>query len=108
MLPKGQDPDDLIKAKGKTAMQDVLDGALPLVEMLWQREVNEEPLTTPEAKAGLKSRIFAALKEISHDDVRAQYQTALLDRFDQNLAARAAPIKVNGVIEPYKKRPLQR
>ena len=83
LLPKGQDPDDLIKAKGKTAMQDVLDGALPLVEMLWQREVNEEPLTTPEAKAGLKSRIFAALKEISHEDVRAQYQTALLDRFDQ-------------------------
>ena len=53
LLPKGQDPDDLIKAKGKTAMQDVLDGALPLVEMLWQREVNEEPLTTPEAKACL-------------------------------------------------------
>ena len=24
LLPKGQDPDDLIKAKGKTAMQDVL------------------------------------------------------------------------------------
>ena len=78
LLPKGQDPDDLIKAKGKTAMQDVLDNALPLVEMLWQREVSKESLTTPEAKAGLKSRIFAALQEISHEDVRAQYQTALL------------------------------
>ena len=82
LLPVGQDPDDLIKAKGKVAMQDVLDTALPLVDMLWQREVTAEPLTTPEAKAGLKSRIFAALKEITHDDVRAQYQTALLERFD--------------------------
>jgi len=82
LLPKGQDPDDLIKAKGKTAMQDILDGALPLVEMLWQRELSAEPLTTPEAKAGLKSRIFSALNEISHEDVRTQYQTALLDRFD--------------------------
>ncbi len=82
LLPKGQDPDDLIKAKGKTAMQDVLDTALPLVDMLWQREVSAEPLNTPEARAGLKARIFSALKEITHDDVRAQYQTALLDRFD--------------------------
>ena len=88
LLPKGQDPDDLIKTKGKTAMQDVLDSALPLVEMLWQSEVSKEPLTTPEAKAGLKSRIFAALKEISHEDVRAQYQTALLDRFDQEYGRR--------------------
>jgi len=82
MLPEGQDPDDLIRAKGKPAMQDVLDRAVPLVDMLWQREVQAEPLGTPEAKAGLKSRIFAALKEIGHDDVRAQYQTALLERFD--------------------------
>ena len=88
LLPKGQDPDDLIKTKGKTAMQDVLDSALPLVEMLWQSEVSKEPLTTPEAKAGLKSRIFAALKEISHEDVRAQYQAALLDRFDQEYGRR--------------------
>ena len=82
ILPKGQDPDDLIKSKGPGAMQEALDKALPLVDMVWQREVSSEPLNTPEAKAGLKSRLFAALKEIAHEDVRAQYQTALLGRFD--------------------------
>jgi len=82
ILPDGQDPDDLIKAKGRGAMQEVLDKAMPLVDMLWQRELQAEPLNSPEAKAGLKSRLFAALKEIQHDDVRAQYQTALLGRFD--------------------------
>ena len=82
ILPKGQDPDDLIKAKGPGAMQEVLDKAIPLVDMLWQREASAEPLDTPEAKAGLKSRIFAALKEIGHEDVRKLYQTALLERFD--------------------------
>ena len=101
MLPNGQDPDDLIKAKGKTAMQDVLNSALPLVDMLWQREVSAEPLTTPEAKAGLKSRIFAALNEISHDDVRAQYQTALLDRFDQEFG-RQRPRKNNSWGQNFK------
>ena len=82
MLPDGQDPDDLIKAKGRGAMEEVLTRAIGLVDMLWEREVQAEPLNSPEAKAGLKSRIFAALKEIQHDDVRAQYQTVLLDRFD--------------------------
>jgi|GEM_PF-5275727 len=76
------DPDDLIRAKGKIAMQDVLDSAIPLVDMLWHREVQAEPLNTPEEKAGLKSRIFNALNEIAHEDVKAQYRTALLDRFD--------------------------
>ena len=63
-------------------MEEVLNRAIPLVDMVWEREVQAEPLNSPEAKAGLKSRIFAALKEIQHDDVRAQYQSALLDRFD--------------------------
>ena len=82
MLPDGQDPDDLIKAKGRGAMEEVLNRAIPLVDMVWEREVRAEPLNSPEAKAGLKSRLFAAFKEIQHDDVRAQYQTVLLDRFD--------------------------
>jgi len=82
MLPDGQDPDDLIKAKGRGAMEEVLGRAIGLVDMVWEREVQAEPLNSPEAKAGLKSRLFAALKEIQHDDVRSQYQTVLLDRFD--------------------------
>ena len=82
MLPKGQDPDDLIKAEGRGAMQEVLERAIPLVDMLWWREVSVEALETPEAKAGLKSRIFAAVKEIGHQEVSNLYKTALLERFD--------------------------
>jgi len=82
LLPDGKDPDDLIREQGPSAMQEVLDRSVPLVEMLWQREVNAERLDTPEAKAGLKDRIFGALREISHDGVRDQYKTALLAKFD--------------------------
>ena len=82
VLPDGQDPDDLIRAKGPSAMQSVLDSAIPLVDMLWRREVEAEPLNTPEQKAGLKDRIYAALREITHDGVREQYKTSLLEKFD--------------------------
>jgi len=83
LMPEGQDPDDLIRAKGPIAMQTVLNDAVPLVDMLWQQEVSAQPLHTPEAKAGLKDRIFGALREITHDGVREQYKTALLARFNQ-------------------------
>ena len=82
LMPQGQDPDDLIRDKGVPAMQSVLDKSIPLVDMLWQREVELEPLSTPEARAGLKDRIFKSLREIQHDEVRKQYQTTLLARFD--------------------------
>lgn len=82
VLPDGQDPDDLIRAKGPSAMQAVLDSAVPLVDMLWRREVEAEPLNTPEQKAGLKDRIYAALREITHDGVREQYKTSLLEMFN--------------------------
>ena len=84
LMPEGMDPDDLIKARGAPAMQAALDGAISLVDMLWQREVQAEPLGTPEAKAGLKSRLFAALGEITDNDVRQLYRTELLQRFDKN------------------------
>ena len=74
MLPDGEDPDDLIKTKGKIEMQKILNQSIPLVKMLWEREVNLESLNSPEAKAGLKSRIFDAIKEIQNEEVRAQYR----------------------------------
>ena len=82
MLPEGQDPDDLIRASGPPAMQQVLDAARPLVDMLWLREVEREPLNTPEAKAGLKSRLNKALEQIENNDVKGLYKTELLARFD--------------------------
>ncbi|MEP1230212.1 MAG: toprim domain-containing protein, partial [Litorimonas sp.] len=83
LLPEGQDPDDLIRAKGAPAMGAILDNAIALVDMLWQRELTAEPLSTPEDKAGLKGRLFAALNEIGHEDVKQLYRTELLGRFDK-------------------------
>lgn len=82
LLPDGKDPDDLIREKGPAAMGEILDNSVPLVDMLWRREIEAERLDTPEAKAGLKDRIFAALREITHEGVRDQYKTTLLAKFD--------------------------
>ena len=91
MMPEGQDPDDLIQAKGAPAFAALLERSVPLVDMLWRREVEREPLSTPEAKAGLKSRIYDALNEIADAAVREQYKTALLDRFDKQFGRQWTP-----------------
>ena len=99
MLPDGQDPDDLIRSSGPPAMQTVLDNAVPLVDMLWRREVELEPLNTPEAKAGLKLRLYRALEEIQNGDVKTLYKTELLARFDAQFGWQAGRRRKNSAGE---------
>ena len=80
-LPEGIDPDDLLKAKGRPAMEAVLDAAQPLVDVLWESEQNASPLTTPEAKAGLKERLGVHVEAIGHPDVSSLYRRELMDRY---------------------------
>ena len=80
-LPEGLDPDDLIKAKGAGAMEDVLAGARTLVDVLWEFERDAQPLATPEDKAGLKARLLAHVETIQHPDIAGLYRRDLLDRY---------------------------
>ena len=44
IMPEGQDPDDVLKARGPAAMQALLDEAIPMVRLLWQRETDGQGL----------------------------------------------------------------
>ena len=80
-LPEGLDPDDLLKSKGRSAMDHLLDAASPLVDVLWEAEREAAPLTTPEAKAGLKERLSGHVEAIGHPDVASLYRRELMDRY---------------------------
>lgn len=82
-LPAGQDPDDLIRASGRPALEALLAQAEPLVERLWKHESTAEPLTTPEQRAGLRRRLIDHASAISDSDVRDQYRMELLRRFGE-------------------------
>jgi DNA primase len=81
-LPAGQDPDDLLRASGRAALDALLDRPEPLVEKLWRHEVEAEPLATPEQRAGLRRRLLDHVGAISDQDVREQYRFELLERFN--------------------------
>jgi DNA primase len=79
LMPEGQDPDDLIRAKGPQAVQAVLDGALPLVELLWQREIEGQNFDSPDRRAALDKRLRESLMQITDKSLRAHYGEAVRD-----------------------------
>src|SRR4029078_9284291 len=54
-LPQGSDPDDLIRSEGREALADCLAKALPLIEVVWSREISAQPHDTPERRAALEA-----------------------------------------------------
>lgn len=54
----------------------------PFAEVLFRREVEAEPLDTPERKAGLKGRLRQAANAVQDKDLAEQYRRDLFDRFD--------------------------
>ena len=81
-LPEGQDPDDLVKAKGARAFEALVGRAEPLVDRLWQAELATEVLDTPEQRAGFKRRLGELAQSIGDASVRAEYQAEFRHRFD--------------------------
>ncbi|HEX5005604.1 MAG TPA: DNA primase [Hyphomonadaceae bacterium] len=80
LLPDGMDPDDVVRVRGAQAMRDMLAGARPLVDLLWSRELDAEPLDTPERKAAFEARLMDAVGQIKHPGVKKAYQRELRDR----------------------------
>ncbi|GJD40286.1 MULTISPECIES: DNA primase [Methylobacterium] len=80
LLPQGQDPDDLLRSAGASAIDRVLDGARPLVEVLWSRATESTPTDTPERKAGLAKSLREMVASIRDETVRRFYKDEIEGR----------------------------
>ncbi|SEV98482.1 DNA primase [Cognatiyoonia koreensis] len=79
MMPEGLDPDDLLKQQGKGAMQKLLDQAMPMVQLLWQRETEGKTFDSPERKAALDKALREKIKLIADPSIRTHYGQAIKD-----------------------------
>ncbi len=79
LMPEGQDPDDLIRAKGAKAVQEVLDQAMPMVNLLWQRETEGKVFDSPERRAALDKALREKIAHIKDPSIRNHYGQALKD-----------------------------
>ena len=87
-LPPGQDPDDVVNSGGREAFEALLAKAEPLDARLWRHEAGEVPLTTPEARAGLRQRLVDHASSIGDPALRRLYRDQWLQRFETEIAPR--------------------
>ncbi len=80
LLPEGQDPDDLLKAKGAEAVKTVVEAAQPLSAMLWNRALEENDRSTPERRAQFERDLRSLINTISDDVVRKHYLADMGER----------------------------
>lgn len=73
-LPEGLDPDDYIKARGKTSFEEFLkENSRPLSKQLWRQLLEDKSLDTPERKAALEKEMQETLNRIKDPSVKNFY-----------------------------------
>jgi len=62
-LPRGQDPDDVLRQRGAKGLRDVVRQTTAMPRMIWEHEKGIEALDTPARRSGFQARLkeYAAL-----------------------------------------------
>lgn len=79
-LPKGMDPDDLVRESGRDGFEKILHDQLPLHKFVTLRHFEGALYDTPERKAALEKKIFADIALIKDQTIAYHYRkSARLD-----------------------------
>ncbi|MHA6324979.1 DNA primase [Roseivivax sp. CAU 1753] len=79
LMPEGLDPDDLIRAEGADGVRRVLEGAVPMVQLLWRRETEGKVFDSPERKAALDRALREKIAMIQDPSLRHHYGAEIKD-----------------------------
>ena len=73
-LTDGQDPDDLVRQQGAAAFEAILTRTKALFDVMWQRELATQPVSTPEQRAAFEQKMKALVGRIGDQSVRGHYE----------------------------------
>ena len=88
-LPAGEDPDTLVRRHGPAKFQGLLDTAEPISTALFSL-MQQGVDNTPEARAGLRTRLETAAGRVADKALASEIRRALLDQF---FASRPQPAR---------------
>ncbi len=73
-LPEKEDPDSLVRSKGRAAFEALREEAHQLIALLWNAEVIGVDISTPERKAFTQKNILELADQIQNTTVRNLYR----------------------------------
>lgn len=72
-LTGAKDPDEFLKAFGRDEFLKVISETVPLKDLLWQKNTEGKPVSTPEQKALVEKNIKEEVAKIADETVRNYY-----------------------------------
>ncbi|MAC77634.1 MAG: DNA primase [Rhodobacteraceae bacterium] len=110
LMPDGKDPDDLLRSDGAEAVQKVLDGAQPMVTLIWGRAIEGKIFDSPERKAALEHDLKQVTASIQDQSLRLHYERELRNltwKLFSDRMPRGAKGKGNWKATPLREGPAQ-
>lgn len=95
IMPNEKDPDDLIREGGKKAVEQVLNDARTLADIIWLRETQGVALDTPEQRARLEAAVNEAVAQIKDQGFRRHFQSDMRQRLNRSRRG-PSPLKKSG------------
>jgi DNA primase len=81
----------LVRSGGREAVEELLSAPEPLDQRLWRHERDASPLSTPEARAGLRQRLIEHSQAIADPELRRLYRDQWMDRYQAEMAQARPP-----------------
>ena len=78
-LPSNYDPDDLIKQKGKDALEDIIENSQGLSHFIFTNEKSQRQLDSPERLRKLHVELMAKLQKIKDIELKRMFLTEIND-----------------------------
>ena len=90
IMPEGKDPDDLIRNEGASVFKNLIDEAVPMVDLIWKRETEGKSFDSPERRSGLDKSLSDAIALIKDKNLKNHYRDALFQARRQFLGRQNA------------------
>lgn len=89
-LSGAKDPDDFLKAFGREEFLKVISETVPLKDLLWNKNVENMEISTPEQKALIEKNIKEEIAKISDETVKGYYAQEIQDKIYNELGRGAS------------------
>ncbi len=94
LMPAGADPDDVLRQWGREALARALREAKPLLEFLWESELRQRAVDTPERRAALRQHLLELAQTIADPPLRRMFRDAVFRQMEARFgSARRAGAK---------------